>query len=265
MIKILASLYILLRKTSFIRSFRQPLKYWLIGVSGLFSYHSLAFIALRSVRNVSAAEPPPDNYLRPLTMFIGSTFFLPLEKLHWCQIVGAVCGFVGIILAATECSEMEVNVNYNFGNFIVFSAVTIWAMCFVISRYFQNASRAAIVVLYFIASSLPVTYHFIFIAAMIRTQSLSKWTATILLGLSRLGLVFNSWVIGVQHGIIQLLGKTPHLAAFFSVLRLLIFAFLQFIWQLISSCISLSSGAIIASKNLLFEISTSKIRVRNIA
>lgn len=264
MIGILASLYILLHKTSFIRSFCQPLKCWLIGVSGLFNYHFLAFIALHNVHNVSAAEPRSDNYLRPLIIFTGSTF-LPLEKLHWCQIVGAVCGFVGIILVVTKCSEMEVNVNYNFSNFIVFSAVTIWAMCFVVSRYFQNASRAAIVALYFIASSLPVTCHFIFIAAMIRTQSLSKWTATILLVLSRLGLVFNSWVIGVQHGIIQLLGKTPHLAAFFSVLRLLIFAFLQFIWQLISSCISLSSGAIIASKNLLFEISTSKIRVRNIA
>src|SRR5258708_17977336 len=74
-----------------VRALRQPALVWMIGISGLFGYHALYFLALRLA---PPAEARLLNYLWPLPIVLFSSL-LPGERLAPHHIGGAVLGFAG--------------------------------------------------------------------------------------------------------------------------------------------------------------------------
>src|SRR5579864_8228499 len=67
-----------------VRSLWQPAVAWIVGVGGLFGYHALYFVALRSA---PPAEAGLLNYLWPLLIVLFSSF-LPGERLAPHHVVG---------------------------------------------------------------------------------------------------------------------------------------------------------------------------------
>ena len=74
--------------------FRQPLRFWLLAVAGLFTYHALYFIALRMA---PAAEANIINYLWPLLIVLLSALVPEGDKLRTVQLIGALMGLAGTV------------------------------------------------------------------------------------------------------------------------------------------------------------------------
>src|SRR3954451_22991542 len=74
-----------------VRSMRQPAAVWLLNVGGLFGFHFLYFLSLKSA---PAVEAKLINYMWPLFIVLFSAL-LPGERLRWWHIAGAVAGLAG--------------------------------------------------------------------------------------------------------------------------------------------------------------------------
>src|SRR6266481_8129808 len=80
-----------------VRALWQPPLAWIVGVGGLFGYHSLYFLALRFA---PPAEAGLLNYLWPLLIVLFSSL-LPGERLAPHHIIGALLGLAGTVLLFT--------------------------------------------------------------------------------------------------------------------------------------------------------------------
>ena len=81
-------------RTEAVKSLRQPLMVWVVGVGGLFGYHALYFLSLRFA---PPAEAGLLNYLWPLLIVLFSSL-LPGERLAAHHVIGAVLGLAGTVL-----------------------------------------------------------------------------------------------------------------------------------------------------------------------
>jgi drug/metabolite transporter (DMT)-like permease len=75
---------------------RVPLPTLLVGIYGLFGFHFLLFMALRTA---PAVEANLINYLWPLGMVVLAPLFLPGVTLHTQHVAAALIGFAGAAIA----------------------------------------------------------------------------------------------------------------------------------------------------------------------
>ena len=84
----------IMRGDDIVSHLRQPIGAWVLGVVGLFGYHFLYFLALKSAPPVQAGLIA---YLWPLLIVVFSAL-LPGEKLCWFHVIGAISGLVGTVV-----------------------------------------------------------------------------------------------------------------------------------------------------------------------
>ena len=77
---------------------KQPARFWLLAITGLFAYHALYFIALRLA---PAAEANLINYLWPVLIVVFSAL-LPGEKLRWQHLAGCALALAGAVLVVVQ-------------------------------------------------------------------------------------------------------------------------------------------------------------------
>ena len=87
-----------------VRSMRQPAAVWLLNVGGLFGFHFLYFLSLKSA---PAVEANLINYMWPLFIVLFSAL-LPGERLRWWHIAGALAGLAGTGLLVTKGSGFTI-------------------------------------------------------------------------------------------------------------------------------------------------------------
>ena len=121
------------------RALRQPCQVWLLGVSGLFGYHALYFIALRLA---PPAEAGLLNYFWPLLIVLFSGL-LPGEHLRWHSIVGALLGLAGTVILFLG-KGIAPALDYVAGYSAAFCAAFVWAGYSVLSRRFVGVPTAAV-------------------------------------------------------------------------------------------------------------------------
>ncbi len=83
-----------MRREAVLGHLRWPPPVWLVGVGGLFGYHVLYFLALRTA---PAVEASLINYLWPLLIVVFSAL-LPGHRLRWWHLAGAVSGLAGTVI-----------------------------------------------------------------------------------------------------------------------------------------------------------------------
>src|SRR3984957_17796896 len=117
----------------------QPPLAWMVGVGGLFGYHALYFLALRSA---PPAEACLLDYLSPLLIVLFSSL-LPGERLALHHVIGAVLGLVGTVLlfagSAGGFAPGEVP-----GLIAAFVAAFVWATYSVLSRRLKSVPTDAV-------------------------------------------------------------------------------------------------------------------------
>lgn len=230
-----------------IKALKQPLPVWLLGVGGLFGYHFFYFTALR---NAPPVEAGLIAYLWPLLIVLFSTL-LPGETARAHHLLGAVIGLGGAALIVTGGKSITIQPEFLFGYAAALVCALIWSGYSVLSRLFKNVPSDIVTGFCLAAALLSFLCHLI-LETTVWPRSTFEWMAVAALGLGPVGSAFFVWDYGLKHGHIQILGALAYLAPLLSTLLLIMTGYGEFTWSVLIACIMITAGALIASRDLIF-------------
>ncbi|CAH1653701.1 Permease of the drug/metabolite transporter (DMT) superfamily [Hyphomicrobiales bacterium] len=230
-------------KPTGIAALRQPLRVWLVGVSGLFGYHALYFAALRIA---PPAEAGLINYLWPLLIVLFAAL-LPGEKLRPAQVLGAILGFGGVLVLIFSKQDLSFSGAYVPGYLAALGAAVIWAIYSLSSRAFGTVPTDAVAGFCLATSLLSALCHLAF-EVTVWPEFWSQWLAVVLLGIGPLGAAFYCWDFGVKRGDIGFLGVAAYATPVISTLLLVLSGFAEASIALAIACALIVFGAFVASR-----------------
>ncbi len=221
---------------------RQSPKVWLLGIIGLFGYHSAYFASLRLA---PATEASLINYLWPLLIVLFSSL-LPGEKVRASHIIGALCGLAGIVVLISGKQELTLSTNSMAGYALALMAAIIWASYSVLSRLLGAVPTEAVTFFCIAAALLSLVCH-LSVETTVWPQNLAEWAAIIVLGAGPLGAAFYLWDYAVKRGNIQHIGVLSYATPVLSTLLLVIAGKGQATPELGIACFLIVSGALLAT------------------
>lgn len=229
-----------------VKNLRQPWQVWALGIFGLFGYHFLYFSALR---NAPAVEASLIAYLWPLLIVTGSAL-MPGENLRWYHIAGTLLGLAGTALIITKGRSFSFEAQYSFGYMMAALGALTWSGYSLLSRRFKAVPTDAVTGFCIGTALLSLLCH-LMLEQTTWPQTATQWTAVAALGLLPVGAAFYAWDSGVKRGNIQALGAASYAAPLLSTLLLILFGTTQASWQIMAACLLITSGALLASKDML--------------
>ncbi|TWB45497.1 aromatic amino acid exporter YddG [Nitrospirillum pindoramense] len=220
---------------------RQPPVAWVLGVGGLFGYHFLYFLALKSA---PAAEANLINYLWPLliVLFAG---LLPGERLGRRQLAGALVGLAGTGLLVTGGRGLSVDPAYLPGFLAAAGAAVTWGAYSTLSRLLGAVPTDAVAFFCLATAALSALCHGALEATVV--PDAGQWTLLALMGLGPVGAAFFVWDIGMKKGDIHTLGALSYATPLLSTLLLILAGRAQASGVVAASCLLIIAGAVIAS------------------
>lgn len=227
------------------RALRQPPQVWLLGVSGLFGYHALYFLALRLA---PPAEAGLLNYFWPLLIVLFSGL-LPGEHLRWYSIAGALLGLAGTVILFLG-KGIAPALDYVAGYSAAFLAAFVWAGYSVLSRRFVGVPTAAVAGFCLATALLAALCHVAF-EATVWPRTTGEWLAVAGLGIGPVGIAFYAWDIGVKRGDIRLLGVASYAAPLLSTFFLVLAGYAEASLTLWFSALLIAGGGLLAAKDML--------------
>lgn len=244
LIAFLASVVAFVRSRADFSILRQPAGVWLNGVLGLFGYHALYFMALKSA---PAVEASLINYLWPVLIVLFSSF-LPGEKLRPSHALGVLLGFMGVVALLVGGGSLTLDPRYLGGYLLALACAVIWAAYSVNSRRYQAAPTMLIGAFCGVTALLSFVCHLLFEHTVMPTPA--AWVAIILLGLGPVGLAFFAWDYGVKRGNIKVLGALSYIAPLLSSALLIAFGRAQFHVRILAACAFIIAGSVVASRRM---------------
>src|SRR5665647_832068 len=224
---------------------RQSPQVWLLGVSGLFGYHALYFLALRLA---PPAEAGLLNYFWPLLIVLFSGL-LPGEHLRWHSIAGGLLGLAGTVILFLG-KGIAPALEYVAGYSAAFCAAFVWAGYSVLSRRFVGVPTAAVAGFCLATATLAALCHLAF-ETTVWPANAGQWLAVAGLGIGPVGIAFYVWDIGVKRGDIRLLGVASYAAPLLSTFFLVLAGFAEASVTLWFSALLIAGGGLLAAKDLL--------------
>ena len=225
---------------------KQPAKIWIVGIAGLFGYHFLYFTALR---NAPAVEAGLIAYLWPLLIVVGSAL-LPGERLRWYHVAGAICGLSGTILIVAR-NGVQFDDAYVMGYSAALACAFTWSGYSLLTRRFEAVSTDVVTGFCLATAALSFLCH-LGLETTVWPQTATQWIAVAGLGLLPVGAAFYAWDYGVKNGNIQILGVASYAAPVLSTLVLIAFGFAEPSWRIALACLFVTSGAVLAAKDIIF-------------
>jgi drug/metabolite transporter (DMT)-like permease len=221
-----------------------PGRVWMLGVGGLFGYHALYFAALQLA---PPAEANLVNYLWPLLIVLLSA---PLagERLGWNHLLGALMGFVGVVLLALGRGASFTGA-YLSGYLLALGCAFTWSLYSVLSRRFGETPSDAIAAFCAAASLLSLICHLLF-ETTAWPATAAAWLAVVALGLGPAGTAFYLWDHAVKRGDIRALGSLSYAAPILSTGLLVACGLARPTSNLLMAALLVTSGAVLASREL---------------
>jgi drug/metabolite transporter (DMT)-like permease len=220
---------------------RQPAGVWVNGILGLFGYHALYFMAMRSA---PAVEANLINYLWPVLIVLFSAF-LPGEKLRARHVMGVLLGFGGVTVLLLKGGAIELDARYLPGYLLALGCAVTWAVYTVLSRKNKGAPTILIGAFCGATSALSLACHLLFEKTVVPQGA--EWLPILLMGLGPVGLAFYAWDYGVKRGNIKLLGTLSYMAPLLSSALLLCFGKATFSWNLLGACALIVTGSAVSA------------------
>ena len=224
---------------------------WLLGIAGLFGYHFLYFLALRTA---PALEANLINYLWPLLIVLLSAA-LPAggtrERLAFHHIAGTALGLAGTILIVLDGGGADFEGSAWRGYAAAAGAAFVWAFYSVLSRRFAGIPSTAVAGFCLATAILAALCHLSFETTHWPT-SLNQWLAVAGLGAGPVGLAFYVWDHGVKQGDIRVLGACAYAIPLLSTLLLVLLGLGKAGPMLWIACGLITAGAVLAAKDMLF-------------
>ncbi len=218
----------------------------LVGIGGLFGYHALYFLALRTA---PPAEAGLLNYLWPLLIVLLSSL-LPSERLRAHHIVGSMLGFAGTVVLLWGRLSAEFTPAQMAGLAAAFAAAFVWATYSVLSRRFREVPTDATASYCAVTSVLALLMH-----RAVETPSwpenVAAWLAVIALGIGPVGAAFFVWDIGMKRGDIRVLGAASYATPLLSTGCLIAFGYAPLSANIAFAALLIAGGGLIAAKDMI--------------
>jgi drug/metabolite transporter (DMT)-like permease len=235
----------LVRGRGLLAPLRQSPAVWAVGIGGLFGWHLLYFIALRTAPPVEANLL---NYLWPLLMVLFSAL-LPGERLHWFHAAGGVAGLAGTALLVTGGTRLAIQVEYLPGYLAGLGCGVTWAAYSVASRRFGNVPTEAVGGFCLATAALALPLHLLLETTVLPRGG--EWLALAAMGLGPVGAAFFVWDHGVKHGDIRALAVLAYATPLMSTALLILSGRAELTWVTVGAATLIVGGAMLAGLDLL--------------
>jgi drug/metabolite transporter (DMT)-like permease len=229
-----------------LKTLRQPLIAWIVGVGGLFGYHALYFLALRFA---PPAEAGLLNYLWPLLIVLFSSL-LPGERLAAHHIIGAVLGLCGtVLLFAGNASFSPAQVP---GLIAAFVAAFVWSTYSVLSRRLKSVPTDAVAGFCAVTALLAAIVHAL-VETTVWPETALQWAAIVALGIGPVGAAFYAWDIGMKRGDIRVLGAASYATPLLSTAFLILAGFAKASTNIALAAVLIAGGGLVAAKDMVWK------------
>lgn len=180
---------------------RVPLPTLALGVYGLFGFHFLLFLALRTAPPVQANLI---NYLWPLGIVVLAPLFLPQARLRAHHVLAALMGFAGAALAITGGKAALDAWQWEAGYGLALISAFVWASYSLLTQRVAPFRTAAVGLFALISGLLSLLCHLLLEPSV----GLSGRDVLLigLLGLGPLGAAFYLWDAALKKGNAQHIG-----------------------------------------------------------
>jgi drug/metabolite transporter (DMT)-like permease len=198
------------------REWTLPIGTLALGVYGLFGFHFLLFVALRSA---PAVEANLINYLWPLGMVVLAPLILPGTRLKWTHVAAACLGFAGAavaILGRGTADGATWSGGFHMGYLYALGSAWVWATYSLGTRRVRPFKTAAVGSFAAISGVLALICHVLFEPTV--TLSMQDGLLIAALGLGPLGGAFFLWDAALKSGDPQRIGLLAFLTPLLSTL-----------------------------------------------
>ncbi|MGQ3027916.1 MAG: aromatic amino acid exporter YddG [Ferrovibrionaceae bacterium] len=227
------------------RHLRQPWPVWAVGLGGLFGYHALYFLAIKTAPPVEASLI---CYLWPLLIVLFSAL-LAGETLAWFHLVGVGAGLAGTVLIV-GAKGVAPSTDYLVGYAAALGCAIVWSLYSVLSRRVARDVPTDAVGGFCGATALLALICHLAFETTVWPASAGEWSAVLALGLGPVGAAFFLWDHGVKQGDIKTLGVAAYATPLLSTLILLATGQGSPSWSLALAAALIVGGAVLGSGDL---------------
>lgn len=221
-------------------AWRVPASTLALGVYGLFGFHLLLFVALRTA---PAVEANLINYLWPLGMVVLAPLMLPGTRLRTAHIGAALLGFAGAALAILgrgSAGGVHFSGGFHVGYVYALGSALVWATYSLGTRRVRAFDTAAVGSFAAVSGALALLFHWLLEPAVV--LSARDLLLIAILGLGPLGGAFFLWDAAIKAGDPRRIGLLAFLTPLLSTVVMLLTT-----GQPLSAPVALSAAMIIGA------------------
>ena len=185
----------------------------LLGVWGLFGFHFLLFVALRSAPPLEANLV---NYLWPLLIVVLAPVVLPGIRLRAVHVVAALAGFAGAALAIVGGRQFAGGLSW--GYLAAAGSALVWATYSLGTRRVARFPTAAVGLFGLVSGLLALACHALLEPAV--ELSARDWLLIVAVGVGPLGAAFFFWDAALKRSDPRRIGLLSYLTPLASTLLL---------------------------------------------
>jgi drug/metabolite transporter (DMT)-like permease len=216
----------------------------LLGIYGLFVYHSIYFAALGLA---PAAEAHLVNSLWALFIVLFSAL-LPGHRLSLQHALGASLGLgAAALLVVQKLSGIPAGTGAQAGFLLAFLAALVWSSYSVASRLVAGVPSESLAVPALLTSLLAAITSAVF-ETWTPPADATAWAALVAMGLGPVGGAFLLWDIGMKRGRVATLGVLSYASPVLSTLLLVAAGLSQSSLALWAACAMMTVAGVLATR-----------------
>lgn len=218
---------------------RLPLRTLCLGVYGLFGFHFLLFLALRSAPPVEANLV---NYLWPLLMVVLAPVLLvdvPLRAMH---VVAALLGFAGAVLAIQGgAGGVSASGGWHNGYALALASAFVWASYSLWCQRVPPFPTAGIGLFALLSGLLSLACHAVLESSVVLSAQ-DGWLLAAM-GLGPLGAAFFLWDIALKHGDVRQIAILSYITPLASTALLILVSGRSLTWNIATAAVLILGAA----------------------
>jgi len=221
---------------------RVPLPTLALGVTGLFGFHFLLFLALRTAPPLQANLV---NYLWPLFIVVLSPLLLPGMVLRPLHVLAALLGFAGAAVAMLGGTD-GAGGPWSWGYLLALASALIWACFSLLTRRVPPFPTAAVGLFGLLSGLLSLLCHAVLEPAT--ALDANAWLLLTVAGLGPLGVAFLLWDKALKLGDPRQIGILSYLTPLSSTAVLMLTGAGAFRWSIALATVMIVGAAIVGSR-----------------